>query len=100
MPYLSELERGLKEAPSEILATAARALGLRLADLLARAHRELAEAELTRTIPRPVTSTRGLSCGGPPADTGGARSVTSGGELSTRHTRASGTSQGTVSLAA
>ena len=100
MPYLSELERGLKEASSEILAAAARALGLRLADLLTRAHRELAEAELTRTTPRPITSTRGLSCGGPPADTADARSVTSGGELSTRHTRASGTSQWTVSLAA
>ena len=52
------------------------------------------------STPRPITSTRGLSCGGPPADTGDARPVTSGAELSTRHTRASGTSQWTVSLAA
>jgi len=34
MPYLSELERGRKEASSEILAAAANALGLRLSDLL------------------------------------------------------------------
>ena len=92
-------KRTLKDV-SEILAAAARALGLRLADLLTRAHRELAEAELTQTTPRPVTSTRGLSCGGPPADTADARSVTSGGEPSTRYTRASGTSQWTVRLAA
>jgi transcriptional regulator with XRE-family HTH domain len=42
MPYLSEVERGRKEASSEVLAAAARALGLRLADLLALAHGELA----------------------------------------------------------
>lgn len=41
MPYLSELERGRKEASSEVLAAAAHALGLGLADLLARAHRQL-----------------------------------------------------------
>lgn len=43
MPYLSEIERGRKEASSEVLAAAAHALGLSLADLLA-----LAQAELTR----------------------------------------------------
>ncbi|MFC0597758.1 helix-turn-helix domain-containing protein [Streptomyces palmae] len=42
MPYLSELERGRKEASSEVLAAAARALGLGLADLLALAQGELA----------------------------------------------------------
>lgn len=41
LPYLSELERGRKEASSEVLAAAARALSLTLADLLALAHREL-----------------------------------------------------------
>ncbi|MFF7650331.1 helix-turn-helix domain-containing protein [Streptomyces sp. NPDC007983] len=41
MPYLSELERGRKEASSEVLAAAARALGLGLADLLALAHGEI-----------------------------------------------------------
>ncbi|MFE9097390.1 helix-turn-helix domain-containing protein [Streptomyces sp. NPDC007264] len=43
MPYLSELERGRKEASSEVLAAAAQALGLGLGDLLS-----LAQAELTR----------------------------------------------------
>ncbi|MFI9151711.1 helix-turn-helix domain-containing protein [Streptomyces sp. NPDC053367] len=41
MPYLSEVERGRKEASSEVLAAAARALGLGLGDLLARAQGEL-----------------------------------------------------------
>lgn len=41
MPYLSELERGRKEASSEVLAAAARALGLTLTDLLARGHAEI-----------------------------------------------------------
>ncbi|MFB7601195.1 helix-turn-helix domain-containing protein, partial [Streptomyces sp. NPDC056160] len=43
MPYLSEIERGRKEASSEVLAAAAQALGLGLADLLA-----LTQGELTR----------------------------------------------------
>lgn len=42
MPYLSELERGRKEASSEVLAAAARGLGLGLADLLSLAQDELA----------------------------------------------------------
>ncbi|MEV6883833.1 helix-turn-helix transcriptional regulator [Streptomyces sp. NPDC051135] len=41
MPYLSEVERGRKEASSEVLAAAAGALGLGLADLLSRAQGEL-----------------------------------------------------------
>ncbi|MFE0454269.1 helix-turn-helix domain-containing protein [Streptomyces sp. NPDC058914] len=41
MPYLSEVERGRKEASSEVLAAAAHALGLGLGDLLARAQGEL-----------------------------------------------------------
>lgn len=45
MPYLSELERGRKEASSEILAAAARALGLKLSDLIDRAHVRLGEYE-------------------------------------------------------
>ncbi|MFC9913457.1 helix-turn-helix domain-containing protein [Streptomyces sp. NPDC127197] len=43
MPYLSEVERGRKEASSEVLAAAAHALGLGLGDLLS-----LAQSELTR----------------------------------------------------
>ncbi|MGW0613172.1 helix-turn-helix domain-containing protein [Streptomyces sp. NPDC002788] len=41
MPYLSEVERGRKEASSEVLAAAAHALGLSLGDLLSRAQGEL-----------------------------------------------------------
>ncbi|MFE2180419.1 helix-turn-helix domain-containing protein [Streptomyces sp. NPDC059455] len=48
MPYLSELERGRKEASSEVLAAAARALGLGLADLLA-----MAQGELIRLVSGP-----------------------------------------------
>ncbi|MEW1756282.1 helix-turn-helix transcriptional regulator [Streptomyces cyaneofuscatus] len=41
MAYLSEVERGRKEASSEVLAAAARALGLSLADVLALTQGEL-----------------------------------------------------------
>ncbi|MFE2738335.1 helix-turn-helix domain-containing protein [Streptomyces sp. NPDC056910] len=41
LPYLSEIERGLKEASSEVLAAAAHALGLGLADILALGRSEL-----------------------------------------------------------
>ncbi|KUM95812.1 DNA-binding protein [Streptomyces cellostaticus] len=43
LPYLSEIERGRKEASSEVLAAAAHALGLGLGDLLS-----LTGSELTR----------------------------------------------------
>ncbi len=56
MPYLSEVERGRKEASSEVLAAAAHALGLGLGDLLARAH-----GELTRTTARRATGVRATS---------------------------------------
>ncbi|TQE37010.1 helix-turn-helix domain-containing protein [Streptomyces ipomoeae] len=52
MPYLSEVERGRKEASSEVLAAAAQALGLRLTDLLS-----LAQDELTRHGTRTRTRT-------------------------------------------
>lgn len=48
MPYLSELERGRKEASSEVLAAAARALGLGLSDVLSLAQDELAEYARSR----------------------------------------------------
>ncbi|WP_133914405.1 helix-turn-helix domain-containing protein [Streptomyces sp. NBC_00582] len=53
MPYLSEVERGRKEASSEVLAAAAHALGLSLADLLARA-----QGELVRLDGRPARHRR------------------------------------------
>jgi transcriptional regulator with XRE-family HTH domain len=40
MPYLSELERGRKEASSEILAAICAALGIEIVDLLAEASRD------------------------------------------------------------
>jgi transcriptional regulator with XRE-family HTH domain len=43
LPYLSEVERGRKEASSEVLASICRALGLSLVDLL-----DLVRAELVR----------------------------------------------------
>ncbi|MFF9765247.1 helix-turn-helix domain-containing protein [Streptomyces sp. NPDC014636] len=48
LPYLSELERGRKEASSEVLASAAQALGLGLADLLSLAQNELPRYTRTR----------------------------------------------------
>ncbi|MEU2716714.1 helix-turn-helix transcriptional regulator [Streptomyces sp. NPDC007205] len=53
LPYLSEIERGRKEASSEVLAAAAHALGLDLAGLLSLAHADLTH----RTIPHPRPST-------------------------------------------
>jgi hypothetical protein len=52
MPYLSELERGRKEASSEVLAAAAQALGLGLADLLALAQGELVRLAARTTVRR------------------------------------------------
>ncbi|MER5767623.1 helix-turn-helix transcriptional regulator [Streptomyces sp. NPDC001985] len=50
MPYLSEVERGRKEASSEVLAAAAHALGLGLGGLLDRVQDDLAGAR--RVPPR------------------------------------------------
>ncbi|KRD09397.1 MULTISPECIES: helix-turn-helix domain-containing protein [unclassified Streptomyces] len=50
MPYLSEVERGRKEASSEVLAAAAQALGLSLADLLSRAQGELVRHAARRPV--------------------------------------------------
>nr|BFD96049.1 helix-turn-helix transcriptional regulator [Kitasatospora sp. Xyl93] len=60
MPYLSELERGRKEASSEVLAAAARALGLGLADLLSLAQDELARYAVPSRVGRSLAA-RGLS---------------------------------------
>jgi transcriptional regulator with XRE-family HTH domain len=50
MPYLSELERGRKEASSEVLAAAVHALGLSLADLLVLVQDELARRAATEPV--------------------------------------------------
>lgn len=71
--YLSEIERGRKEASSEILAAVCASLGAGLAAFLAAVQREMADAErrpvldLTRPVVHPPT---------PPAqDPTGAQSV-------------------------
>ncbi|EFC81620.1 helix-turn-helix domain-containing protein [Parafrankia sp. EUN1f] len=53
MPYLSEVERGRKEASSEVLAAICRALGIRLVDLLV-----VVMGELVRYEPLPVQPAR------------------------------------------
>nr|WP_202515667.1 MULTISPECIES: helix-turn-helix transcriptional regulator [unclassified Streptomyces] len=63
MPYLSEVERGRKEASSEVLAAAARALGFGLADLLSLAQDELARharSRVARTRTSPTARYGGL----------------------------------------
>jgi transcriptional regulator with XRE-family HTH domain len=49
-PYLSEIERGLKEASSEVLAAICRALDMQVLDLVAQAHGELSAAEHRRGV--------------------------------------------------
>lgn len=48
MPYLSEVERGRKEASSEVLSAICGALRIELADVLAEAGRDLAARNRTR----------------------------------------------------
>ncbi|MFI9361995.1 helix-turn-helix domain-containing protein [Kitasatospora sp. NPDC053057] len=63
MPYLSELERGRKEASSEVLAAAAKALGLGLGDLLSLAQDELVRHTRSQPAHRrsaPSARTNGL----------------------------------------
>jgi transcriptional regulator with XRE-family HTH domain len=55
VPYLSEIERGRKEASSEVLAAICRALGIRLSDLL-----EEARDDLRRVEPRVPTAPRAV----------------------------------------
>lgn len=54
MPYLSEVERGRKEASSEVLAAICRALGIRLSDLLESVRDDLLRLEPARQSPAPT----------------------------------------------
>jgi len=55
-PYLSEVERGLKEASSEVLAAVCRALDLRAVDLVARTYGQLSERHPQLQSERQVTA--------------------------------------------
>jgi len=62
MPYLSEIERGRKEASSEILAVICTALGMTVIDLLREVTAEalvvdLAEKRAERLEPAPASTT-------------------------------------------
>lgn len=50
MPYLSEIERGRKEASSEMLAAATRALGISMTELLVRVQLRLVEYERAAAV--------------------------------------------------
>jgi transcriptional regulator with XRE-family HTH domain len=81
LPYLSEVERGRKEASSEILAAAAGALQLTLVDVLRLVHREVVpEAAQVRE----ATELRGVAATPPervPSSTGGATASVSVGAV-------------------
>ncbi|MFJ9320351.1 helix-turn-helix domain-containing protein [Streptomyces globisporus] len=59
MAYLSEVERGRKEASSEVLAAAAQALGLSLADILALAGERLVSLTAARARSRSLGTAGG-----------------------------------------
>ena len=61
MPYLSEVERGRKEASSEVLAAICDALQLELADLLAATGRDLTETGNRQARIVRLDSVRGLA---------------------------------------
>ncbi|MBX6389606.1 MAG: helix-turn-helix transcriptional regulator [Frankia sp.] len=70
MPYLSEVERGRKEASSEVLAAVCRGLGLRLSELLEEVRRDLLALEPRREpapTPAAVRAARELAAAGAPA---------------------------------
>lgn len=79
--YLSEVERGQKEASSELLASICRALGIRLSDVLREVSESLAVLE-----PQPVPVPNTLPAGVPSieplgTDTPGAAAVAASAHL-------------------
>ncbi|WP_369369717.1 helix-turn-helix domain-containing protein [Promicromonospora sp. Populi] len=75
--YLSEVERGRKEASSEVLAAVCDALGMRLVDLVERAWAELAlalaaqeESRRVRVLSSAARRTAGFSSSRHPLQTG------------------------------
>ena len=74
LPYLSEVERGTKEASSEVLAAICRALGLPMPDLLDEVRREL-----LRDVPAPRAAMPGAPRSATPVGSRGVTSVGSRG---------------------
>ena len=62
--YLSEVERGQKEASSELLASICQALGIRLSDVLRRVADDLAVLE-PHPLPVPMPAPELVPVGGP-----------------------------------
>src|SRR5262249_48141539 len=71
MPYLSEVERGRKEASSEVLAAVCDALRIDLADLLAATGRDLVEDNSSRASVVRLEAIRAARALVDQADTGG-----------------------------
>ncbi|WP_085066731.1 helix-turn-helix domain-containing protein [Catenuloplanes japonicus] len=87
LPYLSEIERGRKEASSEILAAICRALGIGLGDLLDEARRELARTDPRRISPRATAHVSFVRLGGDARPGGDAGQVTASAQGSRRRGR-------------
>ncbi len=66
--YLSEVERGQKEASSELLASICDALDVELADLLAQVSQELRTADVTRRPVRPLVPAGAVPAAPPAAE--------------------------------
>ncbi|WP_412101284.1 helix-turn-helix domain-containing protein [Micromonospora maris] len=75
VPYLSEVERGRKEASSEVLAAVCRALGLYLSDLLEAVRDELRRVE--RRMPSTPLGTAPLGSQPPPSRHAGGSVISS-----------------------
>jgi transcriptional regulator with XRE-family HTH domain len=75
LPYLSEVERGTKEASSEVLAAICRALGLAMPDLLDEVRREMLREAAPAS--RFVTHLAARRDQGPRCAAGGPRSAQS-----------------------
>lgn len=65
LPYLSEVERGTKEASSEVLAAICRALGLPMPDLLDEVRKEMLRQAVPAPASRFVTHLSAQRNGGP-----------------------------------
>lgn len=64
-PYLSEVERGIKEPSSEVLGAICRSLGIRLVDLVSRTHEQLRGTVVPSAPSVPVPSVPVPSVPGP-----------------------------------